>query len=422
MPVIADKIGFPVGKSLSITATIESQMNTSATQRPATHPQNWIDLRKEFPVANRWAYFDHAAVAPIPRLSHTLIGKWLDQALLEGDAVWTEWSSQFEELRSLAANLLNSEREEIGLVPNTSFGINMISEGFPWQSGDNVVMPAGEFPSNVYPWLHLADRGVEVRQVPLDGVSVCPNRLAEACDSRTRIVTVSWVGYASGYRLDPKLFAKIAHDAGAYFFLDAIQGLGVFPLDVRDADIDFLAADGHKWMCGPEGAGLLYIKRNLLPLIRPINVGWNSVAQGNDYSKVELNIRDATSRYESGTQNLAGFIGLYGALQTLQQFGLRYNESQIAERVLHITDLLCERLESAGAVVYSDRTTAEVKSGIVQFDVPGHDSLALKKQLFEAGVITSFRGGRLRAAPHAYNDESDIDRLIAALPKPKGTL
>jgi cysteine desulfurase / selenocysteine lyase len=386
-------------------------------QKPLAIGQDWALLRSQFPVSKRWAYFDHAAVAPIPRLSHELIQKWLDQALLDGDAVWQEWSSQFEELRTLSAKLLNADRDEIGLVPNTSFGINMISEGYPWQAGDNVVMPAGEFPSNVYPWLHLANRGVEVRQVPLDGIKVCPNRIAEACDSRTRVVTASWVGYASGYRLDPKLIAKVAHDAGALFFLDAIQGLGVFPLDVRDADIDFLASDGHKWMCGPEGAGVLYIKKELLQVIRAINVGWNSVAQGNDYSKVELNIRNAASRYESGTQNLVGFIGLRGALRTLHEFGLHHDRSDIASRVIHVTDRLCERLSLIGATIYSDRSEDAVKSGIVQFELPGTDSKVLKSKLHSEGVVVSFRGGRLRAAPHAYNDESDIDRLIQALNK-----
>lgn len=378
---------------------------------------HWGDLRRAFPVAERWAYFDHAAVAPIPQASYNLIQKWAGQALHDGDAVWPQWSAQFEELRRLSARLINATPTEIGLVPNTSFGINMISEGYPWQPGDNVVLPAGEFPSNVYPWLHLADRGVEVRTVPLDGLRVCPRRIAEACDARTRIVSVSWVGYASGYRLDPAELAAAAHSRGALFFLDAIQGLGVFPLDVRAAEIDFLAADGHKWMCGPEGAGILYIKEELLAKIRPLNVGWNSVAQGNDYNKVELNIRPAASRYESGTQNLVGFIGLLGALQTLESFGLGSQTSAIATRVLQVTDELCERLSDFGAVVYSDRTAPDVKSGIVQFDVPGHDSGQLKARLFEDRIIVSLRGGRLRAAPHAYNDSSDIDQLLNSLEK-----
>ncbi|MEZ6093706.1 MAG: aminotransferase class V-fold PLP-dependent enzyme [Pirellulaceae bacterium] len=389
----------------------------SSIQLKTSEDSRWNQMRAAFPVAKKWAYFDHAAVAPIPQKAHDLMMKYAAQALHEGDAVWPDWSKQYEATRDLAASLINAQRTEIGLVPNTSFGINMISEGFPWQSGDNVVLPAHEFPSNVYPWLHLADRGVEVRTVPLDGNRVCPNRMADACDSRTRIVSVSWVGYASGYRLDPKEMATVAHDAGALFFLDAIQGLGVFPLDVRDADIDFLAADGHKWMCGPEGAGILFIKQELLKTIRPLNVGWNSVAQGNDFSRVELNIRDAASRYESGTQNLAGFIGLLGSLQTLQEFGLANDRSDVGERILDLTDHLCESLGECGCNVLSDRDKDSVKSGIVLFELPGHDCAAVKKQLFDERIIVSNRAGKLRAAPHAYNDEQDIERLASALKK-----
>lgn len=372
------------------------------------------------PVTERWTMLDHAAVGPLTERAHQRIARWLHQAWQDGDALWMEWQQQFEACRTLAASLIHAEREEIGLVPNTSFGINMIAEGFPWQPGDNVVLPAGEFPSNVYPWLHLADRGVEVRQVPLDGVRVCPNRIAEACDARTRIVSASWVGFVSGYRLDPAELAAVAHDCGALFFLDAIQGMGVFPLDVKQSGVDFLAADGHKWLLGPEGAGILYIRRELLSLIRPINVGWNSVAQGNDYSRVELNIRQAASRYESGTQNMAGFLGLLGSLETLEEFGLGPQASAIASRVIGLSDHLYGLLEKAGYPCLADRSQESVKSGILAFDVPGEDPVALKKRLHEAGVVVSARGGRLRAATHAFNNEADLERLVETIRRCSG--
>ncbi len=395
-----------------------SQMTFQNSSRSAS--TIWQQFREQMPVVRKWAYFDHAAVSPLPQLAFDKISKWADEALTDGDAFWTRWSRQYEELRNLASQLINCTPDEIGLVPNTSFGINMVAEGFPWKPGDNVVLPAGEFPSNVYPWMHLADRGVTVRTVPLDGYRVCPNRLAEACDSRTRIVSASWVGYASGYRLDPYELAKVAHDQGALFFLDAIQGMGVFPLDVQRGPIDFLAADGHKWMLGPEGAGIFYVKREHLKLLRPINVGWNSVSQGNDYSRVELNIREAASRYESGSQNLVGFIGLLGSLQTLHQFGLRSDESPIGTRVIAVTDDLCTRLNELGLPIYTDRTTDDVKSGIVSFEVPGFDSLTLKSQLHAEGVVVSCRAGRLRIAAHAYNNDEDLDRLIVAIKKLSG--
>ncbi len=376
---------------------------------------DWLAFRSQMPVTKRWAYFDHAAVAPIPQRAFDRMTAWSQQALEDGDAFWSQWSDQYEQVRNLAAKIMNCQVAEIGLVPNTSFGINMVAEGFPWTPGDNVVIPAGEFPSNVYPWMNLADRGVEVRVVPLDGVRVVPERIADAIDSRTRIVSASWVGYASGYRLDPQEIGQMAHDRGALFFLDAIQGLGVFPLDLSLGAVDFLAADGHKWLLGPEGAGIFYVKREHLDVLRPLSVGWNSVQQGNDFSRIELRLRRTAARYESGSQNLAGFIGLLGSLETLWEFGLRPDDPAVGQRVVQVTDELCSRLQAIGATICSDRSLPDIKSGIVQFEMPGQDSVRLRQSLLARQVVLSCRGGKLRASAHAYNDASDIDQLCAAL-------
>ncbi len=368
------------------------------------------------PVARKWAYLDHAAVAPLPQVAFQRIRQWLAEATEEGDAVWPSWNRQHEQLRKLAARTLNADSDEIGLIPNTTFGINLVANGFPWQPGDNVVLPEHEFPSNLYPWMSLASRGVELRQVPLDGHRVCVDRLAEACDDRTRIVSASWVGYASGFRIDPKQIAQVAHDHGALFFLDAIQGLGVFPLDVQEAEVDFLAADGHKWMLGPEGAGIFFLKRRHLDLLQPFNVGWNSVKQGNDYSQIHLDIREAASRYEGGSQNMAGFIGLNASLQLLTEFGLGTTNSTIGEQVIEVTDQLCDALQESGCLIHSPRGPG-ISSGIVLFEVPGKDPKWMRHRLMEDGVVASCRGGHLRAALHCYNNQNDIDRLVESLRK-----
>lgn len=375
---------------------------------------DWEQFRALMPVAKKWAYFDHAAVAPLPQTALDSISKWAKEATEEGDAVWMSWNRQHEECRKTAANLINAHESEIGLIPNTTFGINLVADGFDWKEGDNIVLPEHEFPSNVYPWMSLKDRGVELRQVPLDGHAVSTERIADACDERTRIVSVSWVGYASGYRIDPKEVSDAVHEKGALFFLDAIQGLGVFPLDVVDANIDFLAADGHKWLLGPEGAGIFYLKKEHLDLLRPMNVGWNSVAQGNDYTNVNLDVRRAASRYEGGTQNMAGFIGLGASLKTLSDFGLTPSSSPIGDRVVAVTDLICEALTNVGAVLHSERGEG-INSGIVLFEMPGQDPSELRKRLMEKQVVTSYRGGHVRLAAHCYNDENDIDRLVETL-------
>ena len=388
----------------------------SFSAEPSEHSNDWTGFRQQMPVSENWSYFDHAAVAPIPKSALQAISKWAVEAAQEGDSVWPAWNRQHENCRKSAANLINSEVSEIALVPNTTFGINLVADGLDWQAGDNVVLPGNEFPSNLYPWMSLESRGVELRQVPLDGHKICANRLADAIDHRTRVVSVSWVGYASGYRIYPKEISSIVHEKGSLFFLDAIQGLGVFPLDVKDADIDFLAADGHKWLLGPEGAGIFYLKHEHLDRLRPMNIGWNSVAQGNDYTNVKLDVRNAASRYEGGTQNMAGFIGLGASLDLLQKFGLSCTDSTMGKHVVDVTDRMVAALDNEGVVVHSERGP-DISSGIVLFEVPGNEPSVVRKSLLENKVITSCRGGHVRAAAHCYNNDSDIDRMVETIKK-----
>ncbi len=380
---------------------------------PAISP-DWSEFRCQMPVTKKWAYLDHACVAPIPQVAFDAMNRYANELLLEGDTAWLEWERQHEALRQLSARTINSTPEEVALIPNTTFGINLVADGFPWTAGDNVVLPAHEFPSNLYPWMALESRGVELRLVELDGQRVCLNRIADACDERTRIISASWIGYGSGFRIDPAELSQVAHDHGALFFLDAIQGLGVFPLDVAAAKVDFLAADGHKWLIGPEGAGVFYCRRELLNVLRPMNVGWNSVKQGNDFANIKLDVRDMARRYEGGTQNMAGFIGLGASLKLLTDFGLAHDRSAVGEQVLAITEQILRAFDQAGVKVLSDRDEKS-RSGIVSFEVPGKSSEQLKSHLFRNGVVVSQRQGRLRTSAHCYNNGSDIDRLIEAI-------
>ena len=366
------------------------------------------------PVTRKWAYFDHAAVAPLPTPTIEEVHRWAKEGAEEGDTIWPQWACQLETARGDLARLINSKSTEIAFVSNTTFGINIVADGFDWQPGDNVVLPEGEFPSNVYPWLNLQQRGVEVRFAPRDGVRVCPNRMAELCDERTRMVSVSWVGFASGYRLDVDTFAEMAHDHGALFFLDAIQGLGVFPLDVSKTKVDFLAADGHKWMMAPEGAGMLYIREENLEKLRPQNVGWNSVQNAGNYGEIELKLRPSANRFEGGSPNMVGGLALGASVRLLMEYGVGPQSPVLGDRVIAITDQLCRELADVGAVVHSIREP-DCASGIVSFDIPGHEPADLRKQLTEYGVATSDRDGHLRASLHGYNDSDDINRLCDAI-------
>ena len=374
-------------------------------------PSDWQRFRDQMPIAQQWAYFDHAAVAPLPLSAKLAVTRWADEAANQGDAVWPQWNQRIEQLRQTVAELINADTCQIALMPNTTSGLNLLAEGFPWTSGDNVVTLDNEFPSNLYPWMNLADRGVTTRTVSTENGRVDLNRLADACDDRTRLVSLSWVGYASGWRIDVAAAANMAHDVGALFCLDAIQGLGVFPLDVQASTVDFLAADGHKWMLGPEGAGVCYIAPHLLERLRPLGVGWHSVEQQFDYANPELRLRTSADRYEGGSANMVGFHGLAASLETLIEFGLGSNNRTIADRVIGLADTLCDRLAPIGCPVRFQRD-ADHKSGIVTFDVPQVEPQAVRTACAADHVIVSCRGGGLRVTPHAYNNDEDIDRLV----------
>lgn len=371
-------------------------------------------LRAQMPITRRFAYFDHAAVAPLPEPTRQAMRNWLDQAAEVGDTVWPEWARRLEHLRQTAARMINADTAEIALVPNTTTGIGLVAEGFPWRAGDNVVTLANEFPSNQYPWMNLASRGVETRRMPVEGGVVDLDRLDAMCDACTRIVALSWVGYATGWRIDPRQVAEICHRHGCLFFLDAIQGLGVFPIDVRSSGVDFLAADGHKWMFGPEGAGLLFIRHEHLRTLRPLGVGWNSVVAGTDYSRIELNLRDEAARYEGGSHNMAGFIGLAASLDLLTGLGLGPQKSPLADQILAVTDHACQRLKELCATLLAPREP-EHRSGIVTFQLPGHEPNELRRRLEQAGFIVRFRAGGVRLSPHAYNTREEVDALADEL-------
>ncbi len=373
-----------------------------------------MKFRAAMPIAQHVAYFDHAAVAPLPAPTRKAILHWLDQATEEGDVVWSQWAQRLEEVRQTAARLIGAQTSEIALVPNTTSGISLVAEGFPWQAGDNLVTLANEFPSNQYPWMNLAARGIEVRRVPVDGGAVDLDRLAAACDARTRILSLSWVGYATGWRINLREVAAVCRRAGCLFFLDAIQGLGVFPIDVRADGVDFLAADGHKWLLGPEGAGLLFVRQEHLARLRPLMVGWNSVVQGSDYTRIELNLRNEAARYEGGSQNMVGFFGLGASLDLLTSLRVGPQSSPVAEQVLAITDYACQRLLELGATLLAPRE-GDHRSGIVTFNLPGQDANTIRRQLEAQKIIVRCRAGGVRISPHGYATLEEVDRLIDEL-------
>lgn len=374
----------------------------------ASHP--WIWWRDQMPITPQWAYFDHAAVAPLSGPAAEAIGNFADQATRLGDTVWPQWAGRVEYLRSQVARLLHCDSAEICTVANTTAGINLVAEGWPWQRGDNVILPEGEFPSNLFPWLNQEAKGVEVRIVPRRDGEVRVGDLIDRVDASTRIISVSWVGYASGYRIDLDSLVQQAHDRGVAVFLDAIQGLGVYPLDLAKTPVDFLAADGHKWLLGPEGAGVAMVRRDQIDKLRCGNVGWSSVKNPHNYAAPAFDLHDSAKRFESGSANMAGNAALAASLDLFLQVRDQHGEDAIAKRVIALTEQLDELLQAAGATTRLPREPAN-RSSILTFEVPGIEPSEVRRRALEQQVVVSCRDGGVRASVHAYNNDDDLNRL-----------
>jgi len=372
---------------------------------------DWTSFRSLFPVTRSWAFFDHAAVAPLPRPAVEAIREWADDSAANGVATESRWLARVEEVRRAFGALLGCDALDVAFVKNTSEGVCFVAEGLDWREGDNVVTAEEEYPANVYPWMNLAARGVELRRVPSRQGRIELADLGDAMDARTRLVSLSFVEYASGFRNDLAAVAELCRRRGALFFVDAIQGLGALPLDVQALGIDFLAADGHKWLLGPEGAGVFYARRDRVELLHPISVGWHSVVGAWDFGTIDFRLKPHAGRWESGTFNMAGIVGLGASLELLQQAGV----AAVGERILEFTDRLCERAPRAGWAVYSSRRGDE-RSGIVSLLPPeGRSPRDAARWLRGQGVVVNHRAGRLRVSPHAYNTADEIDRLVQLL-------
>ena len=373
---------------------------------------DWNELRQEFPITRNYNFQNHAAAAPIGKRSADAIRKYVSHAE-ENAYVHGGFYKHADTVRTQVAQLINANADEVTFTKCTSEGISFVANGLTWQRGDNVVITNVEFPANLYPWQALRERGVEVRTVLEEDGRVPLERMMEAVNSRTRVVSVSSVEFASGYRFDVATLGQFCQSKGVLLCVDAIQSLGLLPIDVKAMGIDFLAADGHKWLCAPEGAGIFYVRKELQGHLRPTTIGWMSMKDPFNFNRYAFDFADSARRYDAGSYNLAGIYGLGGALELVLEIGIEH----IAHRVLYLTSRLTDGLRDKGYRVFSPRTPTE-SSGIVAFisDLHDHDQIQRHLQA-EHRIVIAVRSGRLRASPHCYTTDKEIDQLVEALPK-----
>ena len=333
--------------------------------------------------------------------------RWLvEDAALHGSVHFDQWLAAYEGLRVAAAELIGAHRDEIAIVKNTSEGVSTVALGLDWKSGDRIVAFREEFPANQFPWQRLAPRGVGIDWLsiydPLDAI----DRAARGA----KLLAISYVNYLSGHRVDLNAIGEICHRHSTFFFVDAIQGLGVFPLDVNRARIGALSADGHKWLVGPEGCGILYVRREWLDRIEPVEFGWTNAAGFTDYASRDLTLRRDAARYECGTLNTVGIFGLEASIRYLLSIGI----GPIGEAVIALSaQLIAGALALGYEVLGGDDPHS--RSGIVAIRREGADSRMLVSRLKNAGIIAIHRQGYVRLSPHFYIAPSEIDQVLGAM-------
>lgn len=363
--------------------------------------------REQFPVTENLVYVNHAAVAPLAKPAMDAMAWLVADAGKWGSFHYDIWLEAYEKVRLVTATLIGAHRDEIAVVKNTSEGIATIALGLDWQPGDRIVAFREEFPANYYPWLRLEEYDVKV-----DWLSIYDplETIDKACRG-ARLLAVSFVNYLSGHRVDLNALGEICHTHNTLFFVDAIQGLGAFPLDVRRDRIHALAADGHKWLLGPEGCGVLYVQKDLQDSIEPVEFGWTNVAGYADYASRDMTLRGDAGRYEPGTLNTVGIFGLAAAIDFLNSVGIE----QIAPAVLALAEQIEWGVRSKGYELICPRSE-DTGSGIVTFRKEGLDSRHVVKLLRDNRIVAAPRQGWIRTSPHFYLSPDDIGRLLDVLP------
>jgi cysteine desulfurase/selenocysteine lyase len=373
-------------------------------------------IRSLFPVTKKFIYMNHAAVSPLSKPVRDAMVGITDDVMINGTGNYDDWYRTYELARGAAARLVNAQPHEIAFMPNTSAAISAIANGLELRSGDNIVGCEVEFPANVYPWMRLKEElGITMKLAPERDGRVDPDELISLMDDRTRIVTLSWVQFASGFRSDLARIGRECRARGVFFMVDAIQGLGALKLDVQRDYVDAFAADGHKYLLGTEGAALLFVSDRVIERVKPTVLGWTSVKKYDQFSHsaldYKLDYREGALRFECGSLNTVGVYGLRAALDLFLEVG----PERIEEYILGLSDYLADRLRDKDYEVISPRRTGE-KSAIVCCEHRRLSAGELYGALRSRDIITAPRMNRLRISPHFYNTRQEVDTLVSTLP------
>jgi selenocysteine lyase/cysteine desulfurase len=370
------------------------------------------NLDHEFPVRRSLVYWNHAAVAPLPRRVAGAITAHTENVRDRGAADWRAWYRAVDETRGKAARLLGARASEVAFLPSTSWALNFVAQAYPWKSGDNVVGDDMEFPANVYPWMLLEGRGVEYRRARSREGRIGVDEIAAVVDARTRIVAVSWVAFHNGWVYPIEEIGAFCREKGILLVVDAIQGLGALPLDVREANVDVLAADAHKWLLGAEACATFYVSEGARERVPPAFGGWWNVrhegSHAGGYLDYRLDFHLGARRYEPGSIPIAQIKGLSAALDLLEEM----EAAEVSRRIAAAVETLADGLRLSG---WKIATPEPFRSGILAAFPPDGDAVRAAKAFEARGIIVAPREGAVRFSPHAYNDGAEAERILRAV-------
>lgn len=370
-------------------------------------------IRSLFKATQKYAYLNAAAVAPIPTTAIDAMNHQLADVAENGTSNFAQWVATKDRARALAAKMLKVRPEQVAFMRNTSDGIATIANGLDWKPGDNIVSFEREFPANFYAWRRIRDEmGVELRLTPEVNGRIELDDLVSMIDSSTKVVSISAVQYGSGFRSDLERIGQAARAVDALFVVDIIQAFGAQPLDLPAQYVDAACGASHKWLCAPEGCGIIYLSDRARERVRPTMVGWISVETPWDFEDRVQPFKPTALAWESGTGPASLYYGLEQSLKLLDETGIERIESHLAE----LTGQLCDRIAGRGYEIVSSRSPGESSAIVCVRHLGGLSSNEVAARLESAGVIVSPRGDRVRIAPHFYNNSEDIERFLAELP------
>ncbi len=372
---------------------------------------NIDEIRRHFPITKNHKFFNHASISPMPIDVVDAIRKFNEDIMHHGNMHERRWIRQVEKTREMYARLINAEPEEIAFIKSTSQAISIICKGIKFRKGEKILTADVEFPANIYPWMAVSPKGVEIKFVGANDGRIDPKDIEKSLDAKTKIIALSLVEYGSGFRNYVEEVGEICRKKGIFFYLDGIQGVGAIPVDVKRFNVDFMSVATSKWLFGPHGVAILYIRKDIIDEIAYEEISWRSVIEEESRKNIKVDNKSFARKFEGDNANFAGVIGLGAALKFRESIGNELIYNLLAKNV----DLIFEELKRRRYLIYGPVNKSE-RAGIISVSHQEYSCEELLTRLLSENIIVSIRNNHLRISPHFYQTEEEIEFLFEVLP------